>query len=175
MLSAEDQRPDYAAAARFIVAQGGRYDPIVVVPAPTPGPLSAMDAALAHNGGPGRPLLRNASPPLNAILTSPPYAFLPTTPPAVLARQALAPGTPDKIFVVAPGAAPAAALAAGRPIDPRQALGPYFGTGINGRLLATVYPPVSGFMRALGQGWRVSATQTFPGVLPVSVYVLTHR
>ena len=35
LLSADNQRPDYTAAARFIRAEGGRYAPVAVVPAPT--------------------------------------------------------------------------------------------------------------------------------------------
>ena len=50
MLSARNQRPDYAAAASFIDHAGAPADPVIEVPFPTPGPLTAMYVALRHAG-----------------------------------------------------------------------------------------------------------------------------
>jgi hypothetical protein len=175
LLSAAHQRPDYSAAAQFIIADGAPTDPVAIVPAPTPGPLAAMDAAFAYAGHPGRPLLRIGSASLPAVLRAPPYAFLPATPAAVLARQVatIAPGA--RLFVVAPGAVPLAALLRSGRIDTRTALGPVFGSGTSGRLFATLFGPLSDFLRASRPRFRPLETRTFPGVLRISVYVLEHR
>jgi hypothetical protein len=175
LLSAAHQRPDYTAAADFIIAEGPPTDPVAIVPAPTPGPLAAMDAALADAGEPGRPLLRIGSAPLQAVLRAPPYAFLPATPAAALADQAakIAPGA--KLFVVAPGNVPLGVLLQSGRIDVRAALGPVFGSGTSGRLFATLFGPLSDFLRAAQPRFRPLQTRTFPGILRLSVYVLERR
>jgi hypothetical protein len=175
LLSAAHERPDYTAAADFIIADGPPTDPVAIVPAPTPGPLAAMDAALAYAGEPGRPLLRIGSATLQAVLRAPRYTFLPPTPAAVLAGQAarIAPGA--KLFVVAPGNVPLAVLLRSGPIDVRAALGPIFGSGTTGRLFATLFGPLSEFLRATLPRFRPLDTRTFPGVLRLSVYVLERR
>jgi hypothetical protein len=134
-----------------------------------------MDAAFSYAGEPRRPLLRIGSATLQAVLRAPPYAFLPATPAAALVAQAsrVAPGA--KLFVVAPGTAPLAVLLRSGRIDVRGALGPVFGSGTSGRLLGTVFGPLSDFLRATLPRFRPLETRIFPGVLPVSVYVLQRR
>jgi hypothetical protein len=53
MLDSDHQRPDFDAAARFIERTGNPGAPVVEVPEPTPGPQTALEAALA---APGQPL-----------------------------------------------------------------------------------------------------------------------
>jgi hypothetical protein len=174
LLSSAHQRPDYLAAAIFIQRSGGAGAPVAIVPAPTPGPLSPVDAAFADAGDPGRRLLRIGSAPLSAVLRAPPYALLPATPPAQLARQATAaPG--DRLFVVVPGAPPLSTLLTGRAVDPRAAFGPFFASGPPGRFLAAVFVPVSDFLGAVRLHFRPVSTRTFPGFLRISVYVFQRR
>jgi hypothetical protein len=52
MLSKDNQRPDFAAAAHFIEDTGVRGSPVVELPTATPGPQSAVEAALAPKGEP---------------------------------------------------------------------------------------------------------------------------
>src|SRR5205807_7815574 len=61
LLEPRYERPDYRAAAALVIDDGTASDPIAIVPAPTPGPLAAPDAALAYAGAPGRRLLRIGS------------------------------------------------------------------------------------------------------------------
>ena len=50
MLATANQRPEYDAAARFIESAGDPHAPAVEVPEPTPGPQTALEAALAPRG-----------------------------------------------------------------------------------------------------------------------------
>jgi hypothetical protein len=175
LASPQHQRPDYTAAARFLIREGAPDDPIAVVPAPTPGPLSAVDAALRYAGEPGRPLLRVGSAPLEAVLKAPPYALLPATPPATLAGQAAAASARGKLFVIAPGMTPLSALLGLGRLDPRAALGPVFGSGTTGRLLGSVFGALSSFFKALAPQFQPLQRRTFPGFLRLSVYVLERR
>jgi 4-amino-4-deoxy-L-arabinose transferase-like glycosyltransferase len=104
-----------------------------------------------------------------------PYALLPATPAGVLARQAELGDRDGKLFVIAPGSVPVSALLHGAHIDPRAALGPVFGSGTSGRLFATISPPVSAFVRAISPRFRPIETRTFPGFLPLSLYVFQRR
>ncbi len=175
LLSPAHQRPDYRAAAGLIVATGQRSDAVAIVPAPTPGPLAAMDAALAYAGQQGRPLIRIGSPPLVATLHAPPYALLPPTPTATLARQAASVPPGGRLFVVAPGAAPMTALLRSDRIDPVTVLGPSFGAGASGRIFAPVFVPLSAFLREVTRNFRPVQTRVLPGFLRLSVYVLVRR
>ncbi len=175
LLSSAHQRPDYRAAARMIVAGGSRSDAVAIVPAPTPGPLAAMDAALAYAGQPGRPLIRIGSPPLATVLHAAPYALLPATPATTLAQQATAVPSGGHLFVVAPGTAPLATLLRAGRVDPVAALGPSFGAGASGRILASVFVPLSAFLRSVSADFRPVQTRLLPGVLRLSVYVLVRR
>jgi hypothetical protein len=173
LLSPQRQRPDYAQAARLVLhGSGGQSAAVAIVVAPTPGPLAAMDAAFAYAGDAGRPLLRIGSPTLAATLKAPPYAFLPSTPPAVLSAEA---SRAPKLFVIAPGRVPLANLLRSGAVDPAAALGPSFGAGTSGRLLATVFVPLSEFLRAALPEFRPVQTRVLPGMLPLSVYVFVRR
>jgi 4-amino-4-deoxy-L-arabinose transferase-like glycosyltransferase len=169
-----NERPDYAAAAHLVLSRGALGDPVAIVQAPTPGPYSAMDAAFAFAGDPGRPLLRVGAPSLEAVLKAPPYAFLPASSPAALATATERVGAPE-VFVIVPGTAPAAELLRPAALDVRQALGPNFGTGISGALLGTVFTPVSAYLRAIAARYVPVQTIHLPGFLRLSVYVFRRR
>jgi hypothetical protein len=174
LLEARYERPDYAGAAALVLRTGGARDPVAVVPVPTPGPLSAMDAAFAYAGDRGRELQRIGTAPLAAVLRAAPYALLAATPPGVLAAQsARRPG--DRLFVVAPGTASLANLLRSGRVNTRAVLGPVFGTGRNGLLLGTVYAPLSAYLKAVARRFRPLGTRTFPGFLRLSVYVFARR
>ena len=170
LLAADHQRPDYAAAAQLILAHG-RSDSVAIVAAPTPGPYAAMDASLDYAGDPGRALERIGSGPLQEIMRAAPYAPLAPTPPAQLAART----TSAELFMVVPGTVPLAQLQRSGAVNARRALGPVFGTGINGRLLATVYVPVSAYLRALAGRYAAARTVHLPGFMPLSVYMLRRR
>ena len=175
LLSPADQRPDYAAAAALIRANGSPHDPVAVIPAPSPGPYTAMDGALAYAGDPGRPLLRIASAQLPQVLAAPPYAFLPETPASRLAAMTEAQSGSGKVFVVVPGTATEPQLRRSGVIDAPLVLGPLFGTGTPGRLYSTVFVPLSAYLRALAPRYRLVSTRRLNGFLPLSVYVLAAR
>jgi hypothetical protein len=172
LLSPMHQRPDYAQAARLALRGGGRSAAVAVVSAPTPGPLSAMDAAFAYAGDPGRALLRVGSPSLAAVLDAPPYALLAPVPAAHLAAQA---AHAPELIVVAPGTVPLRTLLRTGSIDPVSALGPSFGAGTSGRIFATVFGPLSEFLRAAVPAFRPVRTLVLPGMLRLSVYVFVRR
>lgn len=112
---------------------------------------------------------------VEAVLRAPPYAFLPATPAAVLVAQASSVASCARLFVVAPGSAPLAVLLRSGRIDVRGALGPVFGSGTSGRLFGTLFGPLSDFLSATLPRFRPLETRIFPGVLPVSEYVLQRR
>jgi Dolichyl-phosphate-mannose-protein mannosyltransferase len=175
LLSSANQRPDYRAAARLIETGGPPSDPVAIVPVPTPGPLAAMDAALAYVGQPNRPLIRIGSPPLPTLLRARPYAVLAPTAVDVLARQAAAVPPGSRLFVVAPGRDPLAALLRTGRVDPVAVLGPNFGAGDAGRIFAPVFVPLSAFFRDVSPDFVPVQTRVLPGFLPLSVYVLVRR
>jgi hypothetical protein len=173
LLSTEHQRPDYAAAAAYIVTHGSRRDPVAIVPAPTPGPLTAMDAALAFAGQRGRTLLRIGSAQLPAVLRARPYAFLPPTPAATLATATT--GGDGRVFVLAPGQASVSALLRSGTVNGARVLGPIFGTGPGGRLYVTVFAPLSAYLRAIDRRYAPVQTIRFPGFVKLSLYVFVRR
>lgn len=175
LLTPEYERPDYAAAAQFVLSRGGAGDPVTIVQAPTPGPYSAMDAAFAFAGDPGRPLLRTGAAPLRAVQRAAPYALLPSTPAATLAAQTSSTAGNGEVFVVAPGVALVANLLRSRVVDDRAVLGPVFGTGTSGALFGTVFTPLSAYMRAISRRFVPDATKRLPGFLRLSVYVFKRR
>ena len=175
LLAVDNQRPDYAAAAGFVLAHGGENDPVAIVAAPTPGPYSAMDAAFAYAGDPGRRLLRIGAAPLRAVLKAPPYALLPPTPASTLAVQTAARGANGDVFVVAPGTATGGQLLRSASVDGPAVLGPVFGTGPSGALFVTVFKPLSAYLRALSRHFALVQTRRLPGFLRLSVYVFRRR
>jgi hypothetical protein len=175
LLKSSNQRPDYAAAGRYVLEHGNPRDPVAIIPAPAPGPYTAMDAAFAYAGSPGRSLLRVGSAQLSAVLAAPPYAFLPQTSAATLAAATDRAGGDGRVFIVAPGTASLTDLLRSGPIDAPLVLGPIFGTGTSGRLYSTVFPPLSAYLRALSRRYRPVATRRLPGFLELSLYVLARR
>jgi hypothetical protein len=156
----------------YIDRRGAPGEPVAILTPPTPGPLTAVDAALAQAGGRAarHPVLRVGAAPLSAVLSAPPYAPLAITPPAALAREATQLASGGKLFVVAPGAAPLSAFLTPGAVNPRADLGPVFGSGTDGVLFAAQLERLSPFLRALGGRFRPVATRTFPGFLQVTVY-----
>jgi hypothetical protein len=173
LLRSRYERPDYAAAARYVLTHGGRSDPVAIIPTPSPGPYSAMDAAFAYQGDPGRPLLRVGSPSLGAVLAAPPYAILRAASAAQLAAQTEAGG--DEVFVIAPGTASVAQLLRSGTVNNRGVLGPTFGTGVTGALLGTIFTPLSAYMKAISNQFVPVQTRRLPGFLWLSVYTFRRR
>jgi hypothetical protein len=134
-----------------------------------------MDAAFAYAGDPGRTLLRVGSPALQAVQAAAPYAFLPATPATSLAAQTKTAADNGTVFVVAPGRAAATTLLRSGVVDAPAVLGPVFGTGTTGRLLSSVFVPLSAYLRALDPPYVPVATRRLPGFLALSLYILQRR
>ena len=113
MLQGRNGRPDYAAAARFIDRAGAVADPVVEVPFPTPGPLTAMYVALDASDKlalANHPLVQLGSPSISAQLHARATGFtpcastsLPPTPAPVIASQLTAHPSPRDVFLVTLG------------------------------------------------------------------------
>ena len=175
LMSPADQRPDYAAAAAFVLAQGARTDPVAIIPAPTPGPYAGPDAAFAFAGDPRRPLLRVGAPSLDAVLRAPPYAALPATPTSTLVASTVRSPSDGRLFVITPGTAGIDALLHSGAVDTARVLGPVFGSGPTGALLGTVFPPLSAYLRAISSRFEWVRTIRLPGFLRLSVYEFRAR
>ncbi len=144
MLQAGSQRPDYGAAASFIDRSTPPTDPVLDWPAPTPGPLTSLDVALAHVGSrrdKHRVVLRVGYPSLEAILREPPYANVPAPPASAVVAQAEPAAKGGDLLAVVPGDRGALVLfTAGAGLGPRR--------------------------------YRIASIRTFAGFVPVSVAVL---
>jgi 4-amino-4-deoxy-L-arabinose transferase-like glycosyltransferase len=175
LMSSSNERPDYAAAAELVVHHGARSWPVAIVPAPGPGPLAAMDPAFAYAGQPSRPLLRIGAPSLQTTLNAPRFAWLPPTPTATSVHQADQAPRGGKLFVIVPGTEPLRSLMAATPVDVPRALGPVLGTGGFGKLMGSVFPPLTDFVRGLRPRFRYLYTRVFPGVYRISVYVFQRK
>jgi Dolichyl-phosphate-mannose-protein mannosyltransferase len=176
LLSSSNQRPDYGAVAAFIGRDGTRTDPVAELPGLTPGPLTEVDAAFAHGGlwtRQRRPVIRIGQASRDAVLRAPPYAELPAPPASALAARAASLARGGKLFVVSFGAAPVAALRTAGRLDPRAAFGPIFGSGVSAFLLGLEFSSLPKFVTALPAGLRPVQIKTFPGFLPVTVYVFS--
>jgi hypothetical protein len=147
MLDKSSQRPDYEAAANFIERVGVSGDPVVEGSIVTPGPLTPVEVALA-NVGPStpedHPVLRLGYPSRIASLNAPPYTRLPRAPAQAVAAQAAKLARGRSLFVVGLGSAQAPSLVG-----------------------------VLAFMQALPARFHPVETRTFPGLVPISVYVLS--
>ncbi len=174
LLDSSHQRPDYGAAVSFIDRVGAPGDPVVELPAPTPGPLTPL-ADVARAGRPSaqrRPAFRLGIPLRSALVNAPPYASLPAPPPSAVARRAAAVAGSGKLFLVAPGSAPLGALRSANGVTARAAgLEPATGSGPTAALLTAALRPIAPFLRALPPDLSLIETRTFPGFLPISVYV----
>ena len=96
-------RPDYQAAITYIDTVDRRGGPIADVVAPSPGPPSEPDAALALAGASrAHPVFRIGVAPLAEVQAAPPYAPLPPQPGEVVARDVAAAARNGHLFIVAP-------------------------------------------------------------------------
>jgi 4-amino-4-deoxy-L-arabinose transferase-like glycosyltransferase len=158
LLESSNQRPDYAAAATYIDRTDHQGAPVVVLVEPTPGPPTAIEAALALDGSLRRhPVLRIGLPPLLAVLSAPPYAPLAPLRGEVVAREAATLAGDGTLFVVAPTAATLSRL---------EALRRRHFRGGAGEL-----DLFNAFLGALPARFRPVAARTFKGFFPVTVYV----
>jgi 4-amino-4-deoxy-L-arabinose transferase-like glycosyltransferase len=158
MLMSSHQRPDYASAAALIDHTDGAGGPAVELVAPTPGPPTALEAALAFAGSAQRhPVLRIGYPPLRAVLSAPPYAPLQSQPGELVARAAAALAGRGTLFIVAPVSAPITMFEAIRHLHRRD------GAGALGEFAS--------FLGALPQRFHPLRSRTYPGLIPVTVSV----
>jgi hypothetical protein len=175
MLDIDSQRPEYEEAASFIERVGAPGDPVVEVPAPSPGPLTPLgDVALNRHGESGarrRPVMRLGAPPLSVAIRARPYERLPAPPPQAIARRAARLARGGTLFVVAPGSAPVGALRSASVTAESAGLGPAFGDGPPSVFMTAALSPLRSFLRALPASFRHVGTRTFRGFMPASVYV----
>jgi hypothetical protein len=164
---ARHQRPDYSAAAAYIDQTDSGRAPVVDLvaptptptPTPTPGPPTATEAALAlDRPDHPRPVLRIGLPPINVVLAHPPYTSLPPLPGNVVARQASVLAGNGTMFIVAPTGVPVSGLEATRRRHTK-----YTASG-SLALFAR-------FLGALPARFHPVTSRTFPGFVPVTVYV----
>jgi hypothetical protein len=158
MTQTSHQRPDYRSAAAYIDRVDHQSAPVVELVAPTPGPPTATEAALALDGSGGRhPVLRIGLPPLSAVLKAAPYSPLATPSGEVIAREAAALAGNGRLFIVAPTSAPISSLESTRRAHIRG------GTGELGMFAS--------FLGALPARFHPVTSRTYPGFAPVTVYV----
>jgi hypothetical protein len=155
-LEAKNQRPDYAAAARFIEHTGDPGAPVVEAPELTPGPQTALEAALAPEGDalpPDRKVFtlgladsrtRFRAVKMGRALNS----TLPVPDPATVARQAARDADGGTLFLV--------------------------GADLTLEQLRAFPGPVSEFLRALPPTYHEVESRSFPGlsIFPLGVHVL---
>jgi hypothetical protein len=156
MLDADNQRPDYDGVADFIEEAVPPGTPVVELPQPTPGPQTALEAALAPKGEPlpsDRPILELGFPTFADRLElnrqgKPLTAAGPPPSPETIAAQARD-AAGNGVLVLVDGDAT---------LDQLRALS----------------PTAASFLAALPPGTREIAYRRFPGVsiLPVGVHVL---
>jgi hypothetical protein len=174
LLSPAHQRPDYRAAVAFVRRADHADDPIAELPGPSPGPLTEVDAALA-GAGPwareGRPVLRVGQASRASVMRAAPYASLPAPPADVLARRAALLARGERLFVISFGAASLTAVEISGRLNSRLAFGPIFGSGVTGSLLDAEFASLPRFIDDLPRSFQPVEKRTFPGFLPVSVYV----
>jgi hypothetical protein len=157
-LDTNQRRPDYDGVADFIERTGNPRAPVVELKQPSPGPQTAMEAALADPGKP-LPTDRHVYPlgvapmaaRLNRARTGPPslLAPLPTPTDQQYARLAARDAGDGKLFIVGPAHLTLAQLSA-----------PGF--------------PLAAFMSALPPRFHEVETRDFPGlyVFGLTVHVL---
>lgn len=158
MLDISNERPDYRSAAAYIDHRDDRGAPVVDFPSATPGPLTATEVALALDGSRQRhPVLRVGIPSLSASLRAAPGAYVPVQPGQVIAREAATAAGTGTLFVVIGTSAPISSLQA---LRLRHLRGGTTGLGA-----------LVGFFGALPARFRPVGARTFPGLLPLTVYV----
>jgi hypothetical protein len=158
MTETSHQRPDYESAAAYIDRIDQKSAPVVDLVAPTPGPPTATEAALALDGAGARhPVLRIGLPPLTAVLKAAPYAQLATPSGEAIAREASALAGTGLLFIVAPTSTPIGSLESARRAHIRG------GVGQLGMFAS--------FLGALPARFHPITSRTYPGFAPVTVYV----
>lgn len=152
------QRPNYDSAAAFIDQSSDPTAPVVDLVAPTPGPPTETEAALAIEGpGERHPVLRLGKAPLREVLRLPAYSYPPVPSGLVIAHQAAALAGRGELIVVAPTDEPISSLEALR----RR----HIETG-TGELA-----DFAQFFGALPARFRPVSQRTWRGFVAVSVYV----
>lgn len=164
MLSGDEQRPDFIAAAHFIEERGEPGSPVVDSPQPTPGPTTAMETALAGMG--------EAVPSDREVLT----LNFPAYEDRIEARRTDGPDGIDGVDVVKPLPVPPPAEVA-REAARQAGDGPIFlvtGDAPLEYLENLEGAPVSEFLRALPPRFREAEHRRFEGlwVTPIRVTVL---
>jgi Dolichyl-phosphate-mannose-protein mannosyltransferase len=153
-----NQRPDYDSAAAFIDRSPAVTAPVVDLAAPTPGPPTETEAALAlERPGERHTVLRLGLPPLAEVLRVPAYSNLPVPSGLAVGRQAAALAGQGELFLVA---------ATDLSIRRLQAL--------RKRHLVTGAGPLADFVQFLGAlpaRFQPITSRTYPGLAPVTVYV----
>jgi hypothetical protein len=158
MLPARHHRPDYTDAIAYIDSLARNAGPIADVVAPTPGPPTETEAALALAGTAGaHSVFRIGIPPLKEVLAAPPYTSLKPQPGQLVAREVAAAAGDGLLFIVAPTAVPTASLQAARRRRSQA----------NTNELAIF----GSFLGALPARFHPVGSRTFPGLAPVTVYV----
>jgi 4-amino-4-deoxy-L-arabinose transferase-like glycosyltransferase len=158
MLSSSVHRPDYADAVAFLNRVDPRRGPVAELPAPTPGPPTETEAALDLAGiSRQHPVFRIGRPTLAQVLAAPPYRALIPPRGETIASQAAAAAGNGTLFLVGPISTPIVTLQDVR----RRHL-----HSTNGNLGYLV-----SFLGALPARFHPVGARTFPGLLPVTVYV----
>jgi hypothetical protein len=150
-------RAQYDEVARFIAEARDPRAPVVELVAQTPGPPTAMEAALALSTEPEaqkHPVLRIGAPPLAAVLRAPAYAQLPSEPVPVVTRRAVRLAGGGELFYVLPLRVSFEDMAAFRRESAR---------GVN-------VPPFVAFLDTLPPRYRLVRAAEFDGSADVSVF-----
>jgi hypothetical protein len=158
MLSSSVHRPAYADAVSYLNRVDPRRGPVAELPAPTPGPPTETEAALDLAGiSRQHPVFRIGQPTLAQVLAAPPYAPLPSPRGELIAREAAAIAGNGPLFLIAPATVPGSALEA---LRRRHLHSTNRGLGY-----------LASFLGALPARFHLAIARTFPGLLPVTVYV----
>lgn len=156
MLDPHYQRPDFDAAASYLISHGTATEPIVYSPSPAPGAKEALEVSLADDGEGDRKVLRVGIATLaDAEAIRAPgapgqFTGAPIQPGGQVAKEALADAHGGNLFYVSGGDAPFDVL--------------------KGFLKGTVQ---GDFLSALPSSYKLLSTERFPGLVGgVSVYEL---
>lgn len=175
MLESDSQRPGYEEAASFIDRVGDAGDPVVEVPAPSPGPLTPLgDVAINRIGESTREhrrVIRLGVASLRAQLRARPYEIPPAPTAQTAARQATSLTRTGRLFLVAAGSARFGSLRDAPVTAEAAGLQPTFGNGPPLALMTGALAPLHPFLTALPRRLRHVQTRKFPGFMPLSVYV----
>jgi hypothetical protein len=159
MLSSSVHRPDYADAIAYLNRLDPHGGPIADLPSLSPGPPTETDAAVDLAGvARQHPVFRIGYPPLRQVLAAPPYA--PLTPPRgeTIAREVAQAAGNGLLFLVAPLPTPGRTLMSVRREHVHSTAG--------------LLEYLASFLGALPARFHLVTERTFPGLSPVTVYVL---